>query len=794
LWFAIGGCTDADTDGYGVGNTCAGCLGVDCDDTAAAVHDTGARSCYTAARGAAGTGVCRSGLQACAAGAWGSCVGEIGPSGEACNNQDDDCNGQTDDALPTFGCGIGACAKTVASCTTGTVNVCTPGAALSAVDGPTCNGVDDDCDGSVDEDCKVCVPVDPSGNDGNADGTFANPFRTVQAAIDYAATNNQTRVCVAAGATCGLGTTFITPAAQTITMASGVSVYGRYESTTWTQCPTSTTTIQVRTPAGVTFPSTVTAATVLSGFTILRNGGSGGGSPPPLVSGITVDGAKNATIADVTITDQATGLSVYGVNLINGAQAIITRSRVAGGFGSVESIGVRSVGSTASVQSNCRALDAAGHCTAGCASGPSLMGRPAQGTGESYAVLLDNSPNSTVQQSGMCGASADNGAGIRIRGNGTGIVVRANVIQAFGSTQNSHGIWLTDCNNAAPWIVDNFQIAANGSVATGHVDGIRSVGACHPVIDSNVSIIGGAEGQTPSPNGVYCAANQATPPVASRCVVLGNLSIQGALGGFPPVSAGVRCDDGGCMRIAKNVITGRSGATTVGIWLGNSGTFVDNNQITGGCGATAIGVRSANSFARLQNNRIVAQTCAGIGGTPPTLVTSWGVLALTSSGPNEIDVHSNDIDGTGAGACTGGAVELGVTAVSPAVSGVGIFRNNILRAGACTTGRFGFHEASAAADPRFFQNNDFDPTGAPTALYFNENTTGLGTAAAVNALADMTSSGSISADPLFTAYPGNLHLQAGSPCINAGTATGAPLLDMDGAARDVTPDIGADER
>ena len=49
-------------------------------------------------------------------------------------------------------------------------------------------------------------------------------------------------------------------------------------------------------------------------------------------------------------------------------------------------------------------------------------------------------------------------------------------------------------------------------------------------------------------------------------------------------------------------------------------------------------------------------------------------------------------------------------------------------------------------------------------------------------------------DPLLT---GNLHLQAGSPCIDAGTAIapGIPATDCDGQPRTsgVAPDIGADE-
>ncbi|MCG6964506.1 MAG: PKD domain-containing protein, partial [Acidobacteria bacterium] len=57
--------------------------------------------------------------------------------------------------------------------------------------------------------------------------------------------------------------------------------------------------------------------------------------------------------------------------------------------------------------------------------------------------------------------------------------------------------------------------------------------------------------------------------------------------------------------------------------------------------------------------------------------------------------------------------------------------------------------------------------------------------------------GNASADPLFVApawgSDGNYHLQSGSPAIDAGTATGAPVDDLDGVPRDATPDLGAYE-
>ena len=43
--------------------------------------------------------------------------------------------------------------------------------------------------------------------------------------------------------------------------------------------------------------------------------------------------------------------------------------------------------------------------------------------------------------------------------------------------------------------------------------------------------------------------------------------------------------------------------------------------------------------------------------------------------------------------------------------------------------------------------------------------------------------GNIGSDPLFVSAPGDLHLQSSSPCIDTGTASGAPDHDLDGNER-----------
>ncbi|MBI5491107.1 MAG: DUF1565 domain-containing protein [Deltaproteobacteria bacterium] len=773
------GCTDADRDGYGTGAAGA-CAGPDCDDADDAVADVAVTSCYSGATGTEGVGACREGTLSCTAGVWGPCTGEVTPGGEACNLEDDDCDGLTDEVadLGSFTCGIGACTATVPACTAGVVGTCVPG-----TPGPSdgCGGGDEDCDGAIDENCSTCVPVSPSGNDGSADGTTALPFRTIQAAINWAAavSTRPRIVCVAAGAACGNTATY----PESVTMSDGISVYGNYATATWARCTNSTTIIQPARPEGVLFPDTIVLHTVLDGFRIDR-------FTAATTAAVTLDGAQNAILSGLVINNTPVVTNSYGVNLVNGAAAVIMTSRVDAGTGTSESIAVRSVGSTPRIVDNCQGYDSSGRCNILCGStGPAFRGRSTTGTGTTYGILLQDSPGAVVERTAVCAIDADTGAAIRIAGDATGIVIRACAINAWGGALDSHGIWMEDCGGASPWIVDNTSIAAAGDSSATRTDGVRAIGDCHPVIDSNVLITGGGEGGTSGANGVHCGANASGTP--SRCAVLGNTRIEGSQFGFPPTSVGVRCDDGSCLRISDNLITGRGGILSWGVYLDNTGAFVDDNAIDGGCASTAgIGVYAEDSWARLQNNRILGGSCAGSSTVGNRYV---GLDVRLAAGINELDVHSNAISGQGnAGGCTSTGVSLDAGLAGPG-SPSGVFRNNIVRAGACATAR-DFVEASVVADPRIFENNDLDPTGSPSALYFDENLTALTTVTQVDALSDITVGGTLSADPLFAGYAGNLHIGAGSPCDGAGTPVGAPTYDMDGQPRSATaPDVGADE-
>jgi hypothetical protein len=117
----------------------------------------------------------------------------------------------------------------------------------------------------------------------------------------------------------------------------------------------------------------------------------------------------------------------------------------------------------------------------------------------------------------------------------------------------------------------------------------------------------------------------------------------------------------------------------------------------------------------------------------------------------------------------------------------GILRNNIILAGTCTQ-RFAVVEL-ANAKARIVENNDlyFGPTsfamdaGTETSVLYRRGDTDALTVAQVNALEGAAKN--ISADPKYAAYPANLHLSAGSQCVDHGTAEGAPDTDADGNAR-----------
>jgi hypothetical protein len=84
------------------------------------------------------------------------------PAPEACNGQDDDCDGMVDEDASLVTCGVGACQRTVNTCTDGGTVACVPGQPTMEL----CNNVDDDCNGTVDNGFQVDDDVNNCGGCG----------------------------------------------------------------------------------------------------------------------------------------------------------------------------------------------------------------------------------------------------------------------------------------------------------------------------------------------------------------------------------------------------------------------------------------------------------------------------------------------------------------------------------------------------------------------------------------------------------------------------------------------------
>jgi hypothetical protein len=791
----VGGSTSSGGAGAGggsAGTTSSGGAGAGGGGAGTSAGSAGAAGGSTTCQDGATQRCCQDGHQTCTNGVWGACQGAI-ITAESCNGVDDDCNGQVDD-LGTFSCGVGACAATVTACGPNGVNQCVPGTPAPGPDG--CDGIDNDCDGAVDEDCEACVHVAPDGDDTAASGNSnATPFLTVQAAIDFADAHPEiaSRVCVAAGAACGANTSYAGPANADLTMRNGVDLLANYESTTWTRCTNSTTHLAPQTSHGVYFPSGITQRTNLDGFIVDRPATS-------TTTGVTVDGAKNVVLSNLTLPLNALVTYAYGVVLENGADALVYKSRIEAGNGSTESMGVKSVDSRLLFESN---------SSTGCASGLGILHQSSQVSSAHIAAIeLDDSPGSRIESSDICLWLGDRANGDRdaiyVHGDATDVVIRDDDVEANSGAGSPSlaALGLMDCAGAAPWIVDNRNISLTTTNSATTSNALYALGDCHPVIDSNVQI-------TTMPNfsvGLGVALRCGTSNgVDSRCIVSknGQVSVQ-----FQPnlgssfmslTGTAVSCENASCARIDRNVIRGMAATTTYGmsssdegtgygVVLNGSGALVDRNDIVGNsgllCDIQGAGITSTGP-ARIQNNRVIGTTAFDVPTAYSGCHATNNVVGI-SAGP--ADVHSNSVSAWPAVTCTTTTGSGETTAVYGILSsGGGTFRNNAL------AGCVAFKEASATGDPLFFEHN------ALSGGYLNETATypvvagnpdPRLSAAQVNALTDMTTDGNIDS----ACYTGSTPvLAAGSACIDAGTTTGAPALDYKGQLRDALPDIGSDE-
>jgi hypothetical protein len=719
---------------------------------------------------------------------------------ETCNGVDDDGDGHIDD-LGTFTCGLGACERTVAACVGGTLQHCVPGA--PAVNSDGCDGVDNDCDGAADEDCGACWHVAPDGDDAAAvasDGESA--FVGVQAAIDYANAHRDlsTVVCVAAGPTCGATATFPGPAGADLTMRNGVDILANYESTTWTRCTNSTTHLVPQTGRGVVFGSDIQSTTNLDGFTIDR-------MDAPTVAGVTVDGGQGAELSNLTIQGGAghPGQS-YGVQLVNGGDGRVVRSKIDNGVGILSSA-IQAVSARVDVLDNCSSFDASERCVA-CGINLNWVSSGGQPTQRMHGVDLVDSPGSRVERTGICSTfTANDGMGVFVTGDARDVVVRASLVSLVPRT-NTYGVRLESCTDGTPHLVDSVVALQQANISlSGPLPGTAAVSApgCKAVIESNPGI---------SVN-IFRAATAIE--CQSGCVITGNSDI--SLSRYLPPSSGLVgattvAVQANCSRVDHNAILGFSQTCNSGSCSRDAtallvnGGWVSSNRIVGGSGGKirGVGVDATSGGARIENNVII-----GVGGLPLNVRYQFDtVIGVSSSDPSRGvglqgygDIHSNLI--VGAQGPPAGNVACDSTGLLLTHAG-GQFRDNVISGGACGVSVW---RPAPGYIPEVFERNALyngPVSSCPSSGFLQTACTGVilldspalppeewqlhTSAAAVNALSGFNASGTIDAD---CAPSADGHLALGSPCVDAGTSVGAPFVDEDGDLRDAEPDIGPDE-
>lgn len=277
------------------------------------------------------------------------------------------------------------------------------------------------------------------------------------------------------------------------------------------------------------------------------------------------------------------------------------------------------------------------------------------------------------------------------------------------------------------------------------------------------------------------AANSSSSGViyisSSSPTVAGNVII----GNQPSYASGIYIQSGSPV-IQGNLIVGSQQGGVIA--YSGSGIQITGNVIASNYGP-GVALNYSNGTDVLKQNTIVGNTNGGVTsygvGGALTLVqnlisgnSGLGVYLNGNAGP--VTIVSNTVVDNQVGCCGSGPSEIFFSQISSLAT----LQNNLIVA---TSNGVAFGCQDLQSDPLFTNNNVF---AANNAAYGG-------------ACPDLTgTNGNLSVDPLFVdLLSDNVHLQAGSPVINAGvnSAPDEPALDFDGDLRVAggMVDIGADE-
>ncbi|MBN1489457.1 MAG: right-handed parallel beta-helix repeat-containing protein [Phycisphaerae bacterium] len=373
---------------------------------------------------------------------------------------------------------------------------------------------------------------------------------------------------------------------------------------------------------------------------------------------------------------------------------------------------------------------------------------------------------STIDGFTIRNGGASNGGGIYCDASSSPTIAN-NTITGNTASSSGGGVY---CNNASPTIANNTIM---GNTASSYGGAIYCSAGSSPMIANN-TITGNTASS--SGGGIYCGSSS-SPTIANNTITGNTASSSGGgiccwssssmianntiTGNIASAGGGICCGDSSPM-IANNTITGNTANYSGGgIYCWSSSPMIANNTITGNT-ATGIyggggGIYCERSSSRIANNMITGNTATGYGG---------GIWSSYDSSPM---IANNTITGNNAG--SGGGIYC--KSSSPTIANT-IVAFNSSGISNTETGTPILRHNCVFGNAEYDYSGITDPTGTD---------------------------GNLSADPLFVRTPdagpdgvwgttdddhGDLHLKAGSPCVDGGDNTLVPVgavNDRDGHPR-----------
>jgi hypothetical protein len=383
------------------------------------------------------------------------------------------------------------------------------------------------------------------------------------------------------------------------------------------------------------------------------------------------------------------------------------------------------------------------------------------------------------------------------------------------------------CVHAGPTItratrIDGFTISGRDGAPPAQPGGVAvNLNAGSPTVSNNRIFAGDVSGGLRKSVGVYIKGppNESPGPLLEGNEITGGQSASDA-------STGILIDTAAVAEIIDNVIRGGAGVNSYGIeaTAPAQGTKVADNDIRAGSATSgvAFGIATRGDI-EITANRINTDLaspptcqsntslCGGIASYSAKAIVTNNVvfgaaadqsvaiyIAEEGSTAQVLHVNSNYLDALGKSppGLRSTAIVLGSPFAGPSDTLVGFIRNNILVAGR-NTSRFGVYEEGLLGEtcsPVAFTNNllFFPPQAGTTDVVYRDWAANMSSLILSVANLPAGYTANLAGDPMIDA---TFHLMTGSPCINAGTAEGAPSVDFEGHARPLgtTHDIGPDE-